>query len=114
MRIVGIDGFRILVDVLDDALLVDHERGAVGHRELGIEDAVFLRDLAGKVAQKWEVHANLLGICLVGKLAVYAHTQDLRARTFEFGDISLIRLEFLRSATRESQDVKRQHHVLLA
>jgi hypothetical protein len=33
---------------------------------------------------------------------------------FEFGDISLICLHFLRSTTRERQHVNRQHDVFLA
>jgi hypothetical protein len=34
--------------------------------------------------------------------------------SFEFGDISLIRLHFLRSTTGKGKDVKRQHDVFLA
>jgi len=46
--------------------------------------------------------------------AVHADAENLCFRVGEFGDISLIRLNLLRSATGEGQHIKGQHDVLLA
>ena len=46
--------------------------------------------------------------------AVHADAENLRVCVTEFGDISLIRLHFLRSTTGKGEDVKGEHDVLLA
>ena len=102
----GVNGVLIHVDVLDDSFFVNHEGGSVGNRELGIQNAVVRCDLAGEIAQQRKVNADLLGKGLVSRRTIDADAQDLRAVRFEFGDISLIRLKFLRSTTGEGQYVE--------
>ena len=46
--------------------------------------------------------------------AVHTDAENLCFRVGEFGDISLIRLDLLRSAAGEGQHVEGQHDVLLA
>src|SRR5207302_2102620 len=87
--------------------------GAIAIATLFVEDAVIFHDGAFEIAEQREGYAVLFGEFLVGGNAVYAETKNLGIGRFEFGDISLIRLHFLRSTTGESQNIKRQHHVLL-
>jgi hypothetical protein len=49
----------------------------------------------------------------VGGEAVNAYAYDLCICGFEFGDISLIRLQLPGSTRGEGQDIKRQYYVLL-
>jgi hypothetical protein len=110
----GVDGRGVFLDVLDHAFLVHYEGGAIGKPALFIEDAILGGDGPLEIAEDREGHADLLGEFAVGGLAVNADAQNLGIGLFEFGDISLIRLELLRSASRESQNIERQDHVLLA
>ena len=114
VRARGIDGLRVLVNVLDHACLVHHERRAVGEAALCVQNAVLFRDLALKIAQQWIGEPELLRELPVGGGTVYTDPENLSVVRFELGDISLIRLKLLRSTPRESEDVKRQHNVLLA
>jgi hypothetical protein len=110
----GIDGRRVLLDVLDDALLVHHERRAVGETVFLVENPVFDRDFALEITKQREVHADLFRKSFVGGGTVDADAQDLCVGLLEFSDISLIRLQLLRSTARESQNVKRQDNILFA
>jgi hypothetical protein len=92
MRARRIDSRRILLDVLDDALLVHHERRAVGETVFLVQDAVFDGDFALEVTEQREVHADLFREGFVGRGTVDADAQNLRVGLLEFGDISLIRL----------------------
>ena len=56
----------------------------------------------------------MLGEDLVRRGTVHADPEHLCAVIFELGDISLIRLELLRSTAGKGEHVERQHHVLLA
>ena len=114
MRAGGIDGRRILVNVLDHASLVHHERRAVGESVFLVEDPVLFGNCPLKIAQQWIGEPELLRELPVGGGTVYTDPENLSVVGFELGDISLIRLELLRSTPRESEDVKRQHNVLLA
>ncbi len=116
-RIVGarrIQRFSILVDVRYDALLVDHKSGPVGKTVLGVQDSIFLGNGPVKITEQREGHAYLLGKRLVRRRTVHADAQNLSVCLLEFGEISLIRLEFLRSTTCERQNIKRQDYVFLA
>lgn len=62
--------------MLDDPLLIDDERGAVGE-SFRVEDAVFHADLTLKVAQQRVRHPNLFRESFVGKLAVNTDSDDL-------------------------------------
>jgi len=111
--VVGIQCLALAVNVLDHPFFIDDKGGAMRHGELVVQDAVFRRNLAREITQEGEGHTDLLGVSLVGKLAVHADPQHLGSCLLEFGDISLIRLQLLRSTSGEGEHVKRQHHVLL-
>jgi hypothetical protein len=99
--------------VLDDALVVDHERPPVAETAGLVVEAVKLRDIPPPVAEQREFDPDILGEASVRWGAVHAYSQDLCFGFFEFGDISLIRLEFLRSATCEGKHEEGQHDILL-
>src|SRR5919206_3948658 len=80
-RLVGagrVDGVLALLDVADDAFLVDGEGGARAVAALLVEDAVVAHRLALEVAQQREGRADVLLEAAVGGGAVYADAQDLR------------------------------------
>jgi len=110
----GINRILARLDVLDHAVLVNHERGTVGETMFLIQNAVGLRNGSLKVAQKGEIDVFLLGKGAVGGRAVDADAQNLGSILLEFGDISLIRLQLLRSTTGEGEYIERQHYVLLS
>ena len=107
MRAARVNGGRIFVDVPDDAFLVHHKCGAVGEPVLTVQDPVFLGDISLKIAEEGISDAQLLGVFLVGETTVDADAENLGVGLLEFGDISLIRLELLRSTPRERQNVER-------
>src|ERR1041384_8149639 len=91
-----VDRHVAFVDVLNDPVLVDHERGAISIAAIFVEDAVVFHDRLFDVAQQWERDGALFGELSVGIRTVDAHAENLCIVAFEFGDISLIRLHFLR------------------
>jgi len=110
----GVEGRGALLDVLYAAFLVEDEGGAARPTFFFVEDAVFLGDFALEVAQQREGYAEVLAEALVGRVAVDTDAENLGVVGFEFGDISLIRLQFLRSTAGEGEHVEGQHSVLLA
>ena len=114
MRAAGVNSGGILVDVPDDAFLVHNESGAVGGTAIFVENPVLLGDGSFEIAEEGISDAELLGILPVGKPAVDADAENLRVGFFEFGDISLIRLELLCSPSRKRQNVERQDDVLFS
>ena len=102
------------VDVLNDSLPVNHKSGAIRDTFFLVIYPVILGNVSLEIAQEWKLDSDLFGESFVGGRTVYAHSQDLRAIRFEFGDISLIRLELFGSTTGESENIKRQHHIFLA
>jgi hypothetical protein len=119
-RVVGIHGTFVEFDVLDFAFLVYDDGGAPRPFEIialhGIffQDAIIGEDLAVHVAEQRDGDADLLGEGGVGGGTVDADSEDDGVAGFELGLISLIGLEFLRSTTRESQDVEGENDVFLA
>ncbi len=111
---VRVDGRGVLLDVPDNPFLVDYEGHPVREPMMLVEYPVLFGDGPLEVAQQREGQAFLLGEDAVGSETVNTDAEDLRPRLLEFGDISLIRLELLRSTPRESQHVERQDDVLLA
>ena len=109
-----IDSDVAFVDVLNDPFFIDHESGAVSEALLFVEYSVSLDYGAFEVAEDRKGNFNLFGEFAVGGNAVDTHAEDLRVVGFEFGDISLIRLQFLRSTTCESQNIKGKYNVLLS
>lgn len=87
-----VNGRVPLFDVLNDPLLVNHERGALGRWEIRHQHSVFLAHLAREIAQEREFYADLIGESFVSGGTVYANPQNLRVAFLKFGDISLIRL----------------------
>ncbi len=96
----GIERGGTFVDVANDAVLVDDERDAVGEEVGEIQDAVGLRDLFIGVAQQRKAGAGFLGEFAVSLAAIGADPQHLGARGLKLGDITLIRLDLLRSTRR--------------
>jgi hypothetical protein len=113
MRGRGVERGGAFVDMPNVAVFVDHEGDTVGEEASEGENSVSLGHFLFGVAQERKTRARLLGKSAVSFLAVEADPQHLRARGFELGDISLIRLYFLRSTRRGGADIKRQHHCLL-
>ena len=89
-----IDRALALLDVLNNAPLVDHEGGAVRKLLLIIQDAILFGDLACHVAQQGELQPELLGELRVSERAVNADAKNRSVVQIDFaiGDISLIRL----------------------
>src|ERR1700735_533053 len=107
-----IHGAVALLDVLDLPFFVDHDScalrplifsalSAVGFQYLGGRQDFFLH-----VTEEREGYANLFcerGVC---GGTVYADSEDDGVACFELGHISLIGLQFFRSAAGESQNIK--------
>ena len=108
-----IDRHVAFVDMLDDSVFVDHESGPVSIATVFVKDPIVSHDCSLEIAEQREGYAVLFGEFSVGGNAVYAETENLSIIRFEFGDISLIRLHFLRSTTGEGQNIEGQHYVLL-
>ena len=110
-----IDGAVALLDVADLAVLVHHEGGAVCDACRFDQNAIRLRHLAiGKIAQ--ERHGDVVLGCelALGRGVVGADPEYLGSGLFEFCDTSLVRSEFLRSATGECGGIERQYDHALA
>jgi hypothetical protein len=110
---IGVNRAPAFLDVANDPLLIHDESEPPSEVALRIPNSVFLADLAHEVAQKRKLHPEVFGVTTIGGRAINTDAQYLGAGLFEFGDIILIRLQFLRSTTRECQDVEGQDHILL-
>ena len=113
-RPVGVDGVAALDHLADDSPRIDHKGVAVGEAEEGNEDVVLAGNGFLFVAEDGEGDAEGGRKSFVLLATVHADADDLRPGRFEFGDISLIRLELARSAAGESPDVESENHSLLA
>lgn len=109
-----IDGDVSFIDVLDDAFLIDQERGPVSKTLLFVKDTISLDYGAFEIAEEWKRDFELFCEFTVGGNTVYTQAKNLGVGCFELCDISLIRFELLRSTTGERQHVDRQHDILLA
>jgi hypothetical protein len=103
-----------LLNVADYSLLVNHKRGSARHEVDFVQNPIGSRYLALEVAQQRERQSFFLGEVGVGSKAINAYAYDLCICGFEFGDISLIRLQFPGSTRGEGQDIKGQDDVLLS
>ena len=108
-----IDRHIAFVDMLDDSVFIDNKGCPVSVTALFVKDPVIFHDCSFEVAKQREGYSVLFGEFSISGNAVYAETKNLSIIRFEFGDISLIRLHFLRSTTGESQNIEGQHYVLL-
>jgi hypothetical protein len=111
-----IDGALAFLNVLDNALLVDHKGGAARKLLLIIQDAIFFGDFARHVAQQGELHAQLLGEFSISEGTVNADAQNRSVIQIDFaiGDISLIRLQLVCSIRTEGHYVEREDDALLS
>jgi len=110
----GINRHISFVDVLNDSVLVDDKRGAISEALLFVKNPVVFDDCSFEIAEERKGDADVLREAAVGRNAVDTNTENLSIVAFEFGDISLIRLQFLRSTTGECQHIKGQHHILFS
>lgn len=85
-----IDRFGALLDVLDDPVLVNQERGANSQAPGGMQDSVFHTDFTFEVAEQREGDAKVLGKALVAGGGIDADADDLSVVCFVVCDISLI------------------------
>ena len=108
-----IDRHVSFVDMPDDAFFVDQEGGAISKALLLVEDSIIFNDGAFEIAEDWERNSELFCEFAVGGNAVDTHSENLSLVSFEFGDISLIRLQFLRSTTGKGEHINRQHDIFL-
>ncbi len=96
----------------NDALFVDQESGAIAEALFFVENSVVLNHRAFEITQQRKRNANLFGKLTISGNAVHAQSKYLRFSSFEFGDTSLVRLQFLRSTTGERQHIHGEHHIL--
>ena len=108
-----IDGHVSFVDMSNDAFFIDQERRAISKALLLVEDAIVFDDGAFEIAQQRERNCELFGKFTVGGNAVNTQSKNLSLIRFELGDISLIRLQFLRSTTGECEYINREYDVFL-
>ena len=110
-----IDGLITFLDVLNESIFVDYEGRTTSVAAFLVEDAIVPDDAPlGKVAEDGKSDAVLFGKFPIGKNAVCANAENLGVIRFEFGDISLIRLHFLRSTAGKGKDEEGEHHIFLA
>ena len=97
----------------DDAVFINHEGDAVGKEAGEAKDSIRLGNLLLGVAQKREARPGFFGELAVPILTVETDAQHLRARSLKLGDITLIRLDLLRSTGRGGANVKGQDNGFL-
>ena len=108
-----IDRDVAFVDVSNDAFFVDQEGGAISKALLLVEDAIVFYGSAFEITEDGKCNSELFCEFAVGGNAVDTHSKDLSLISFELGDISLIRLQFLRSTTGKGEHVNRQYDIFL-
>ena len=101
------------IDVLNDSVFIDHESSAISEALFFVKDAIVFDHSAFEITEYREGNSDLFCEFAVGGNTVNTHAEDLRVGGFEFGDISLIRLQLLRSTPGEGQYVNRKYDVFL-
>ena len=97
----------------DDSVFINYESGAATDEPLLVKDAVSFDHLSLHVAEQGEGHPYVFSKPPIGGEAVNTDADDLRVALFEIGEISLIRLQLLRSTPCEGQHVEGERDVLL-
>lgn len=93
---------------------IDHVRNAIRH-PVGAQNAIRLCGRAvPEIAQKRECQFELIGENFLGRGVIFTDAKYFCIFTFELCDTSLVRGEFLRSATGESGWKERQYDRVLA
>jgi len=108
-----VNGRLPLLYLTYDSILINSESGARAVATLFVKDAIVFNHLALKIAQERKGYSYVFLEAFVSGVAVNTDAQNLRVALLEFGNISLICLEFFRSTARESQHVKSQYDILL-
>ena len=108
----GVNSLATSLNGLNGAVPVDHKRRPLGEMDDGHQHAILARDRAVIIAQDGISQPERLCESLIPGGLIHANADHLGALILESGDISLIRLQFLRSAARESLDVKCQNDCL--
>ena len=102
------------VNLPNDAFFIDQEGGAISKALFLVEDAIVFNDSTFEIAENRKCNSELFCEFAVGGNAVDTHSEGLSLIAFELGDISLIRLQLLRSTPGEGQYVNRKYDVFLA
>lgn len=110
----GVDRHFAFFDTGDFAILVDHERRAVGDAEILDENSVLLGNVAHVVAQDGIADVEFLFPVCERWREIGADGQDLRAIGFKLCDTRLVRVEFGGSTGGEGGDEEGQNDGLLA
>jgi len=113
-RVHWVNCLATVLNLLDDAILVDQKSHPLGNVDHWHQDSIFAANGPIGIAEDGIGKAQRLRKSLVFCGTIHTDSNHLRASALKFGDISLIRLEFLGSAPGKSLDVKSQNDVLLA
>jgi len=100
--------------MLNDPVLIDDEGGTIAEALFFIKNSVVFNHSSLEVAQQWKRYPDVLCKAAVGRNAIDADAENLCICSFEFGDISLIRLQFFRSTTGKGEHIEREYHVFRA
>ena len=114
LRAARINRIVPLLDPTHNSLLVQDVGGAQGDAPFLVQDSIIRAHGLPEIAEQGERQAEVFGKALVAGSGIYTDSKDLRVVLTEVSDISLIRFEFGRSARRECQHIKGQHHIFLA
>ena len=120
--VVGIDCGVAFFDVLDDAVFVDDDVGALGPLKglilhvVTFEDAVRAEHFFVHVAEEREFDVDLFGEGGVGGGRIHADAKDFRIGTVDFScvDSRLDRLELFGSTTCEGEHIDGEKDIFLA
>jgi hypothetical protein len=114
-RSIWIDGGGVFVDVDYFAVLVDHERDAVGYPCRLVQHTELSRHFAfGEVAEEGNGDVVLGGKFLLGWTIIGADSKYLDIGLAEFRNTSLVCKKFLRSTTGERGGIEREYDRVLA
>ena len=87
-----IDCHIAFIDMLNDPILVDDKGGSIAKALFFVEEPIVFYYGSFEIAEQWECDADILSKTAIGRNAIYANSENLCVGSFEFGDISLIRL----------------------
>jgi len=110
----GINRYISLINVLNDSIFVDNKSGPIAEALFFNKDPVILDHCTFEITEQWKRNTDVLREAPVGRNAIDADTKNLSLGSFEFGDISLIRLQFFRSTAGKRQNIKSQHNIFLS
>jgi hypothetical protein len=109
-----VDCLFTLINVLNDSVRIDNERRTVCDTRGRNQHPVIGGDFSGEIAEKRILGVELARPMIQRGLIIGADCQDLRFRSIEILDTSLVSGDFLGSATCERGREKGQHNSLLA